>query len=229
MEDRSARRLRRFFRKAFTKISRRRGPGEKPPGNPKTPSNPSSTTSVHDDQPSPAQDLNPEEDQLHSWVSSAWRNKTKPLLRLPDPLIVEIMLRVDLPDILRLRRVSREFMRIFSQEEQFQKYHLSELDSLHQKHKLSHVWAIPQDLFKITEASQSSPTLCNSCRELQQKYGNKRSNILAGAPFLPCSGCDIEHRAYFFLPSQRYKSSNDERVCENFQRRIPLCEHIPVT
>ncbi|KAF6811693.1 hypothetical protein CSOJ01_05550 [Colletotrichum sojae] len=86
-----------------------------------------------------------DDDKVDDCVHEAWWNYWgSPLIRLPDALLVGIMVRLDEDDILRLRHTSRTFMRLFSQSNAFQKLHLTNDDDENLTQHLARVWAVPR-------------------------------------------------------------------------------------
>ncbi|KAH7142898.1 hypothetical protein B0J13DRAFT_526345 [Dactylonectria estremocensis] len=159
-------------------------------------------------------------------VASAYLNQMhSPLIRLPDGLIVAIMERLDLDDILQLRQASRDFMRLFSQSKAFWKYHLTDASDHYQRKHLARIWATPVHYPRQAK----SATLCDSCTTFRMQRGYRSDNeLLQAIPFIYCSGCKMEHRAFYFSAQQRLES-NEERLCKGREGRITLCEHISVT
>lgn len=171
-------------------------------------------------------------DGMDPIVASAYWNQTRsPLVRLPDALIVTIMERLDLYDILRLRHVSRDFMRLFSQAKSFWKYHLTDALDHRKRTHLARVWATPVDRFPERHLqSFSSASLCGSCTAFRRRkgYGSDRE-LLEAVPFIYCAGCKMEHRAFYFSARQRHESNDDERLCKSREGCISLCEHVSIT
>ncbi|KAH7010546.1 hypothetical protein EDB80DRAFT_682997 [Ilyonectria destructans] len=159
-------------------------------------------------------------------VASAYRNQMRsPLIRLPDRLIVAIIERLDLDDIVQLRQASRDFMRLFSQSKSFWKYHLTKASDPYHYEYLTRIWATP--VYYPRHAR--SNTLCDSCTAFRQQRGCQSDNELAQSiPFLYCSGCNMEHRAFYFSAQQRLES-NQERICSAHEGRVSLCGHISIT
>ncbi|KAH6898090.1 hypothetical protein B0T10DRAFT_453431 [Thelonectria olida] len=171
-------------------------------------------------------------DDMDPIVASAYWNQTQsPLVRLPDVLIVAIMELVDLDDILRLRHVSRDFMRLFNQSKVFWKYHLTDAHDHNKRTSLARIWATPLDCFPGQHLRLSENTsLCDSCTAFRKDkgYGSDRE-LLKAVPFIYCAGCNIEHRAFFFSARQRHESNDDERLCRGREGCITLCEHVSIT
>lgn len=171
-------------------------------------------------------------DGIDPLVASAYWNQTRsPLVRLPDALIVTIMERLDIHDILRLRHVSRDFMRLFSQSKSFWKYHLTDAQNNRKRTHLARVWATPLDHCPAKHLqSLASASFCGSCTALRRRkgYGSDRE-LLEDVPFLYCAGCKMEHRAFYFSARQRHESNDDERLCRGREGCVSLCEHVSVT
>ncbi|KAH7014849.1 hypothetical protein EDB80DRAFT_678816 [Ilyonectria destructans] len=171
-------------------------------------------------------------DGMDPIVASAYWNQTRsPLVRLPDALIVTIMERLDLHDILRLRHVSRDFMRLFSQSKAFWKYHLTDAHNHEKRTFLARIWATPVDRFPEQHLrSYIFAPVCDSCINFRKHkgYGSDRE-LLQAVPFIYCAGCKMEHRAFYFSAQQRHESNDDERLCRGREGCITLCEHVSIT
>ncbi|KAL3304908.1 F-box domain containing protein [Colletotrichum asianum] len=60
----------------------------------------------------------PKNARIDPWMAAVWQNAVRsPLCGLPDPILLNIMQRLDLTAICQLRRASREFLRLFSSHE----------------------------------------------------------------------------------------------------------------
>ncbi|KAK1841796.1 hypothetical protein CCHR01_15583 [Colletotrichum chrysophilum] len=60
----------------------------------------------------------PKNARIDPWMAAVWQNAVRsPLCGLPDPILLNIMQRLDLTAICQLRRASREFLRLFSYHE----------------------------------------------------------------------------------------------------------------
>lgn len=165
-------------------------------------------------------------DGMNPLVAAAYKNQMlSPLIRLPDALIIAIMQRADIDDILRLRHVSRDFMRLFSQPA-FQKYHLLDAPGDNSRKHLARIWATPQQHY----TRQSRSTLCDSCIAFRKQKGyNSNKELLQAVPFFRCAGCKMEHRAFYFSAQQRHESSDAERLCLSHEGSISLCNHKSIT
>ncbi|KAH6989665.1 hypothetical protein BKA56DRAFT_668788 [Ilyonectria sp. MPI-CAGE-AT-0026] len=171
-------------------------------------------------------------DGMDPIVASAYWNQTQsPLVRLPDALMVAIMERLDLHDILRLRHVSRDFMRLFSQSKAFWKYHLTEAHNKAKRTKLARVWATPLERFPAKHLqSLASASLCGSCIAFRKRKGYESDReLIEDVPFVYCAGCKMEHRAFYFSAQQRHESNDDDRICRGREGCISLCEHVSIT
>ncbi|CAI0651020.1 unnamed protein product [Colletotrichum noveboracense] len=60
----------------------------------------------------------PKNARIDPWMAAVWQNAVRsPLCGLPDPILLNIMQRLDLTAICQLRRASRDFLRLFSYHE----------------------------------------------------------------------------------------------------------------
>jgi len=164
---------------------------------------------------------------IHYMLEANRKNQsTNALLGLPDTVLVAIMQNLDLDDILQLRHTSRDFLRLFSQSKEFRKYHLTDKIDRHRRTQLARVWATPLKLIRHVR----DDGLCQSCTDFRRrKCSSDNRGYLNDIPFIYCSGCKREHRAFYFSPEQRHGSNDDERLCINREKRATLCEHVSVT
>ncbi|KAH7376067.1 hypothetical protein B0T11DRAFT_16437 [Plectosphaerella cucumerina] len=163
-------------------------------------------------------------------LSAAWDNHVlSRLLRLPDALLVAIMIRLDVDDVLRLRHTSRTFMRLFSESTEFQKLHLTRHEDEDRMLHLARVWAVPRR--SIHPPSYKDPwKLCRRCQSIRQERSHlSGSHSTKSTPFMYCSGCRLEHRAFYFSPRQRHRATDNERICIGREYPFVLCDHISVT
>ncbi|KAJ2971412.1 hypothetical protein NQ176_g7698 [Zarea fungicola] len=140
----------------------------------------------------------------------AYRNQTcSGLCRLPDNVLITIMLLLPPPEMVKLRHVSRDFMRLFSECVEFQQYHLTKDDEQY----APMLWAAPNPTVKFPDQAHSQfPPLCTDCAMVRKTDYFGRELLLA-MPRLHCSGCKREHRSLHFSFWQRKELEHSRRLC----------------
>lgn len=141
---------------------------------------------------------------------SAYRNQTcSGLCRLPDNVLITIMLLLPPPEMAKLRHVSRDFMRLFSERVEFQQYHLTRDDELYEPM----LWAAPNPTLKFPDQGHSHfLPLCTNCA-MVRRTGFFGRDLLPLMPCLHCSGCKMEHRILHFSFWQRKEPDDSRRLC----------------
>jgi F-box associated protein len=167
-------------------------------------------------------------------VTAAWQNhRHSRLLGLSDELLVAIMERLDEDDVLRLRHTSRTFMRLFSSSyhETFHDLHLGAHDDDARRLHLARVWAAPRTpIFTPYEGPRYCFLECFSCKSARKNnYISAEAQMARSMPFLYCSGCQKEHRAFYFSLRQRRESNKEDRICLGRERPLLLCSHVRLT
>lgn len=168
-----------------------------------------------------------EELKQDNFVLFLYRNiRGSPLLRLPDQIVVKIMMCVELEDLLRLRHISRTFMRLFSIEPFFHQYHLTDKQSHKRLYHTHRVWSVPRSLFPSQiKAYFPDPAICDKCS--QKRNGDiLGKSLLSTMPLLHCSGCRSLHKSMHFSPFQRQELDDNERLCIGHEGYFPVCHHI---
>lgn len=165
--------------------------------------------------------------ELDTIVAAVYQNHTQSsLVRLPDELIVAIMERVDHHDVLRLRQVSRDFMRLFSQS--FRKYHL--IDAHDRESALCWPGSGPR-LWIGSQASISEPMISAPYMPPVRNLGRKGDAGTTGNSLKACHSSTArdatwKHRTFYFSARQRHEANDDERICKAHEGCLKLCGHI---
>lgn len=149
------------------------------------------------------------------------------LLRLPDTALVTIMRKVDPADLLRLRHCSRDFMRLFSEQEVFRRHHLAAVDDFERYLDTARIWAAPRDYFSNQSAS-SRVFLCEECLQ------SRRNDIfgrytLCSMPSLYCSRCKTMHKEMHFSIEQQHAEEDGDRICIGHEGSFQVCRELVIS
>ncbi|KAH9237830.1 hypothetical protein K456DRAFT_1721449 [Colletotrichum gloeosporioides 23] len=158
----------------------------------------------------------PKNARIDPWMAAVWQNAVRsPLCGLPDPILLNIMQRLDLTAICQLRRASRDFLRLFSYHE-FKKWRYKGSD-------YKFLWASPVQAPGTVDALKfgAPSAFCEPCYANRNLYDWKLSKARCQ---LSCSGCKQKHTASLFSAAERNKAAL-ERICIGREGYIRLCEH----
>lgn len=150
---------------------------------------------------------------------------TSPLLRLPEDVLLLLMKTMPLDHVLRLRHVSRTFMRLFHLNPEFVRHHLTRKQDEKSYVFVTRIWAAPALSFK-NQATSWVRSVCDDCIALQG------SNPLlpegTAMQLLHCAGCCFPHTVTHFSPRQRLQEDS-ERLCRAHERDYAVCRHQSLT
>lgn len=134
------------------------------------------------------------------------------------------MTTLSIDDLLRLRHTSRIFMRIFSENNAFKKYHLTIEHDRERYLNTMRIWATPIASFYNQAISFYGGNLCSRCSEVRR--GDVLGlGILQNMPFLYCARCNKKHREIHFSLLQRKETDDSERICVGHEGRLYICDH----
>ncbi len=131
------------------------------------------------------------------------------------------MTTLDLDDMLRLRHTSRMFMRIFSVEKAFTKYHLTVQHDRQRYLNTARIWAAPCASF-TGQAASFYGNMCDKCSELR-RGDVLGARLLQTMPLLYCGRCKEEHREMHFSQLQRQEADDADRMCKGHEGAVYLC------
>lgn len=161
-------------------------------------------------------------------VARAHHNLTRsPLLRMPDTLVLQIMGHLEISDLIRLRRTSRAFMRLFGSK-MFGEYHDPPYYPGSHEARFG-VWQYPsKDALELEEHRDEllREMYCTACYEARQSRA--MGNPCPELEFLHCSACGSDHLATLFSATDRRKPA-ESRVCIGRQGSLKLCEHVSLS
>lgn len=146
-----------------------------------------------------------DKETINPFTTRSFINQTDTrLLSLPDKALIPVMTFLPPHDLIKLRHVSREFLRLFDRCDKFKKYH---------DNSRSTVWAAPDpSLYFSGQSVDKLLPLCKHCRALRGNDPLGRS-LLSSLPLLYCSRCKMKHRSMHFSQRQRNIENDQERVC----------------
>lgn len=152
-------------------------------------------------------------------VAAAFHNlNCSRLCRLPEELLLSIMIILDLPDVQCLRRSTRLFLRLYSSSE-FNRFHVTSGATLGRPFR---PWRYP--LPSTLPPARDFEGYCQSCPEIRtdRTWNDKMSQLTK--QYLHCSGCERDHPAYLFSMAQR-NGLPSNRVCIGRQGTVRYCHH----
>ncbi|KAI0381282.1 hypothetical protein F5Y04DRAFT_280814 [Hypomontagnella monticulosa] len=163
-------------------------------------------------EPSGAEAAGP--DPFDSLVASAYENHSNRLLRLPDDILLNIMVQLGPIGIFALVRVCRKFAGLFS-DKSLSEYH----DGSDQTGKT--LWQrFDKTIIKDYRRDVCLWNRCTMCRSSFDTAVMYRDT----PPILHCAGCKGDHPVYMFSSSQRQAPAAD-RICIGREGNIKLCQH----
>ncbi|KAJ6786495.1 hypothetical protein PWT90_09713 [Aphanocladium album] len=187
-----------------------------------------SSTLASDAEPASYSTAVAEESKLDPLIRNTRSNGLySPLLRLPEPILSSLLETFDMDTVLRLRHVSRVFMRLFHHTDHFKEYH--------RQRKLDHVkvtshepvWARPT----ITIQGQSTSWIgssCDNCPEVREEEILRPKQLLQ-PPSIYCSGCHISHRPMHFSKEQAASKHDHTRLCRAHESKASVCAHLSLS
>lgn len=146
-----------------------------------------------------------------------------PLLQLPDDVLITLMKSMDIDCVLRLRHVSRIFMRLFHIDGSFREYHLTKELNSAQFLEVPRIWAAPNLLFHDQRISWIRP-VCDNCRPLLD-FDPSSPETIPEMPRLQCAACQSTHGLVHFSASQR-EEPDSERICRAHESQFTFCSHL---
>lgn len=144
-------------------------------------------------------------EKINPFTTRSFINQTDTrLLSLPDEALIPVLTFLPPQDLIKLRHVSREFLRLFDKCDKFKKYH---------DNSRSTVWATPDpSLYFSGQSVDRLLPLCKHCRAVRGNDPLGRG-LLSSLPLLYCSRCKKKHRSMHFSQRQRNIADDRERVC----------------
>lgn len=133
------------------------------------------------------------------------------------------MRRIDIENVLRLRHVSRTFMRLFHTDATFAAYQLKREDNVARFSYATRVWAAPNVLVQNQFSSWLRPA-CENCQRLLGWNPGSPETIL-NMPSLACAPCHRRHGLPHFSEAQQ-QEQDCERRCRGHESQFTLCDHI---
>lgn len=160
-------------------------------------------------------------------VQNVRRNRrNSPLLRLPEETLLLLMRNMDIDTVLRLRHVSRTFMRLFHIEESFEGYYFTKRQGYTRFKHVARVWAVPNLSFQNQSSSWIKP-VCDDCR-LLLGCNHYSASTTANSPRLHCAACERTHERCHFSENQQ-QEPDVERICKAHERKFTLCKHMSLS
>ncbi|KAJ3496361.1 hypothetical protein NLG97_g2715 [Lecanicillium saksenae] len=147
-------------------------------------------------------------------VASQENFANSPLLGLPDNVLVNIMNNSSTETIFRLRHVSRTFMRLFTEYDDFEGLWLNDHGA-----QLSHAWMAPCAAYP----GQGKPKFCSHCEKIRGTCTEEE--LIHEMKKLWCSGCKQFHSEIHFSQLQRAELEDSARNCIGLEGRVKICSH----
>ena len=149
-----------------------------------------------------------------------------PLSELPEELLLLVMRDLDGPSLLCLRRTSRQFMRLFGDEE-LKTYH-GEVDVAGWQSENVDAITTNKEI-RTFRALLAKDRLCICCLAARAGPDSKMSHYESWAEEpLHCSGCAIDHPSCAFSIKQRDLPAT-ERICIAREGKARICRHRSLT
>lgn len=133
---------------------------------------------------------------------------------------------VDLEGLLRLRRCSRDFMRLFSEHPCFRQYHLTEDDDRQRYLETARIWATPRAQFD-DKVVNNRRGFCDACKKTRRGDLTGKE-LLKSMTSLYCSVCETMHKEMHFTVAQRLADDSD-RMCVGHERSMVVCKDTRIT
>ena len=151
------------------------------------------------------------------------------LLTLPEEILIAIMQQLDPTSLQCLRRVSRVFLRIFS--DRCFRYLHHDLSGLGPNSpRFPWLRGSPEfeaqaytKAFRYLLSLDQKQNICLSCRMTQAENPRKAWDLVNEHLF--CSSCVVDHPIAFFSAAERRKGAGEKRTCIGYQGHIRLCQH----
>lgn len=180
--------------------------------------------------PNPLPCATPED--MDPLIAKIYRNSiSSNLLRLPDDLLILITAHLDFDSWQCLRKVSRQFLYLFSFSA-FERY-----QSLSTGGYTSTPWpmmkekslsTIQRPLGRKARMAKARADYCDPCFRWFRNKNKEAANRRPELEYFHCSGCGSDHHARLFSAAELCKPRG-KRVCIGRQGYISLCNHINIT
>jgi hypothetical protein len=169
--------------------------------------------------------------EMDPLIAAGFHNLTcSPLCRLPEELLLDIMVQLDLLSIQCLRRVSRLFLRLYSSPIFRNSYNISKSYPASYEHWYEPKYQLHDSWRKTLPVllNRDLTGYCEDCqrRRIHQSWTNK--SIALTQEYLHCSGCNIDHPICLFSKIQRLIPPIT-RVCIGREGFVRLCYHKIIT